>query len=173
MKITVINGSARKGNTYTAIQAFLEGASAHEIEIIQPDKLNIAPCKGCNACGCFKGCVDSDDTNPMVNQLVESDLIVFTTPVYWWGMSGQLKLLIDKCYCKGAQLKNKKVGVLVVGGSPLESVQYQLIQTQFECMAKYLNWDLVFYKSYFANKRDDLQNNAEALQELKALGKNI
>ncbi len=47
MKIVIINGSARKGNTLTAINAFIKGASEkNEIEIIEPDKLNIAPCKG-------------------------------------------------------------------------------------------------------------------------------
>ena len=46
MKIIIVNGSARKGNTLSAIDAFVEGASEkNEIEIIQPDKLHIAPCK--------------------------------------------------------------------------------------------------------------------------------
>ena len=50
MKVIIINGSARKGNTLTAIEAFVKGASEkNEIEIIEPDKLNIAPCKGCGA----------------------------------------------------------------------------------------------------------------------------
>ena len=44
MKIVIINGSARKGNTLTAINAFIKGASEkNEIEIIEPDNLNIAP----------------------------------------------------------------------------------------------------------------------------------
>ncbi|MEQ2790726.1 NAD(P)H-dependent oxidoreductase, partial [Lachnospira eligens] len=56
MKIVIINGSARKGNTLTAINAFIKGASEkNEIEIIEPDKLNIAPCKGCGVCQCSKG----------------------------------------------------------------------------------------------------------------------
>ena len=46
MKIVIINGSARRGNTLTAIDAFIKGASEkNEIEIIQPDRLHIAPCK--------------------------------------------------------------------------------------------------------------------------------
>ena len=56
MKIVIINGSARRGNTLTAIDAFIKGASEkNEIEIIQPDRLHIAPCKGCGACQCYKG----------------------------------------------------------------------------------------------------------------------
>ena len=37
---------------------------------------------------------------------------VYKRQVYWWGMSAQLKLIIDKCYCRGLQLKNKKVGTI-------------------------------------------------------------
>ena len=111
MKIIIINGSARKGNTLTAINALIKGASEkNEIEVIEPDKLQIAPCKGCGACQCHKGCVDNDDTNPTIDKIAAADMILFTTPVYWWGMSAQLKLVIDKCYCRGLQLKNKKVG---------------------------------------------------------------
>lgn len=110
MKIVIINGSARKGNTLTAINAFIKGASEkNEIEIIEPDKLNIAPCKGCGVCQCSKGWVDKDDTNPTIDKIAAADMILFATPVYWWGMSAQLKLIIDKCYCRGLQLKNKKV----------------------------------------------------------------
>ena len=57
MKIVIINGSARKGNMLTAINAFIKGASEkREIEIIEPDKLNIEQCKGCGVCQCSKGC---------------------------------------------------------------------------------------------------------------------
>ena len=116
MKIVIINGSARKGNTLTAINAFIKGASEkNEIEIIEPDKLNIAPCKGCGVCQCSKGCVDKDDTNPTIDKIAAADMILFATPVYWWGMSAQLKLIIDKCYCSGLQLKNKKDGTKTPG----------------------------------------------------------
>ena len=123
MKIVIINGSARKGNTLTAINAFIKGAAEkNEIEVIAPDKLHISPCKGCGACQCHKGCVDQDDTNPTINKLVEADMILFATPVYWWGMTAQLKQVIDKCYCRGLQLKEKKIGLIVVGGSPLDNI---------------------------------------------------
>ena len=149
MKIVIINGSARKGNTLTAINAFIKGASEkNEIEIIEPDKLNIAPCKGCGVCQCSKGCVDKDDTNPTIDKIAAADMILFATPVYWWGMSAQLKLIIDKCYCRGLQLKNKKVGTIVVGGSPVDSIQYELIDKQFDCMAKYLSWIVAPLEGY-------------------------
>ena len=174
MKIVIINGSARKGNTLTAIHAFMKGAAEkNEIEIIAPDKLKIAPCKGCGVCQCYKGCVDQDDTNPTINKIAAADMILFTTPVYWWGMSAQMKQIIDKCYCRGMQLKEKKIGVIVVGGSPTDNIQYELIRKQFECMASYLSWDVLFQKSYYANGKDELVKNVEAMEELENIGKEI
>ncbi|EEX20631.1 flavin reductase [Blautia hansenii DSM 20583] len=174
MKIVIINGSARKGNTLTAIEAFVKGAlEKNEIEVIEPDRLHIAPCKGCETCQCYKGCVDSDDTNPTIDKIAAADMILFATPVYWWGMSAQLKLIIDKCYCRGLQLKNKKVGVIIVGGSPIDSIQYELICKQFDCMASYLSWDMLFQKSYYANARDELAKNVNAMKELEEIGKKL
>ena len=174
MKIVIINGSARKGNTLRAIDAFIKGASEkNAIEIIQPDRLHIAPCKGCGVCQCYKGCVDQDDTNSTINKVAAADMILFATPVYWWGMSSQLKLIIDKCYCRGLQLKNKKVGTIVVGGSPVDSIQYELIDKQFSCMAKYLSWDMIFQKSYYATDSDELAKNKDSIKELENIGKNL
>ena len=94
MKILIINGSARKGNTYACVNAFAEGAkAANEIEILEADKLNISGCKGCEACGCTKGCVAKDDSNMVVDKIVAADLVVFASPVYW----GMVLTVILKC----------------------------------------------------------------------------
>lgn len=174
MKMIILNGSARRGNTYAAIQALKEGASEkHEVEVLDADKLKISPCKGCGACQCYKGCIDQDDTNPVTEKIAAADMIVFATPVYWWGMTAQLKQVIDKCYCRGMQIKGKKVGFIVTGGAPTDDPQYELIQKQFECMANYLSWTIVFQKSYSANAKDELANNSDIMEELKELGANL
>ena len=174
MKIVIINGSARKGNTLTAINAFVKGASEkNDIEIIAADKLDIAPCKGCGACQCVNGCVDKDDTNPTVDKIAAADMIVFATPVYWWGITAQTKLIIDKCYCRGLKMKNKKAGIIVPGGSPLTNVQYELINRQFECIADYLSWDILFKKSYYATEKDELAKDTAALAELEEIGRDL
>lgn len=174
MNIVIINGSARKGNTLTAIQAFIEGAgSNHTFTIIEPDKLQIHPCKGCDACQCYKGCIDKDDTNATVDKIVAADMILFATPVYWWGITAQLKLVIDKCYCRGTQLKQKKVGLIVIGADSTDALQYKLIRQQFNCIADYLSWDMLFSKSYSANTTTDLYRNKIAIMELNQLGARI
>ena len=174
MKIVIIDGSARKGNTLTAINAFIKGASeANEIEMIHPEKLHIAPCKGCVVCQCHKGCVDKDDTNETIDKIIAADMILFATPVYWWGITAQLKLIIDKCYCRGMQLKGKKIGLIVVGGAPVDNIQYELIWKQFECMAEYLSWEVVFHKSYSATGKDDIAKDDKTIKELEMIGQSI
>ena len=142
--------------------------------MISPDKLHIAPCKGCKACQCHKGCVDQDDTNPTIDKIAAADMILFVNPgLTWWGMTAQLKLVIDKCYCRGLQLKGKKVGIIVTGGAPVDNVQYELIRKQFECMAGYLSWEVLFFKTYSANAKDELEKNTEAMEELEKLGQDV
>ena len=171
MKIVIVNGSPRKGNIYTAVQTVAAAAGAkHEVEIIEADKLNISGCKGCGACQCMKGCVAQDDTNPTVDKLVAADMIIFASPVYWWGLTAQIKLVIDKCYSKGAYIKDKKIATIVIGGDSTDGVQYELIRQQFNCIAEYLNWEILFQKSYSASGLADLKGNDAAMAELKALG---
>ena len=101
MKVLLINGSPRKGNTMMALNALKKGLAqmpdAEVEEIICAEK-TFVPCKACNACGSMSRCIFADDS-PETNAAVEAaDAIVFATPVYWWGMSAQMKLLVDKFY---------------------------------------------------------------------------
>lgn len=174
MKIAIVNGSPRKGNTVTAINTFVKGLdSSHEVEVINADTANISPCKGCNACECYKGCVAKDDSNAIIDKLVAADMIVFASPVYWWGITAQIKTVIDKCYCKGAYLKNKKVGLIIIGGASIDNEQYNLIKSQFDCIAHYLEWDILFYNKYSATAADELAADASALSQLTAQAEKI
>ena len=171
MKVLIINASPRKGNTFAAVNAFAEGVpSNNEIEILEAYKYNISPCRACLACENKKGCIAKDDTNLVIDKIEAADVIIFATPVYWWGMSAQLKLIVDKFYCKQGLLKGKKIGVIAIGASPVSNVQYELIHSQFDCIAKYLGADIFMKKSYSAGGKDELQNNAEIIAELKSEG---
>lgn len=173
MKILILNGSPRKGNSVTAINAFTEGARENnEVEIVDTYKLKVSPCVACKKCEYQNGCVAKDDSNMIVDKMVAADMIVFASPVYWWGITAQMKLVIDKCYCRGKLLRNKKIGVIIVGGSPVDNEQYKLIRGQFSCISKHLDWNIVFHKDYYASAKDDLAGNAEALEELREEGKN-
>ena len=177
MNVLIFNGSPRKGNTLTAIRAIEKGiegrADAAEINVtrIETEGKNIIPCKACNACGCMSRCIFADDS-PEINEAVEAaDAIIFATPVYWWGVTAQLKLVIDKFYARASKLKgNKKIGTVVIGEAELDDAEYEIIQKQFACIADYLEWDVAFAKSISADKPKDLAADEETLAQLEAFG---
>ena len=177
MKVLIFNGSPRKGNTLTAIKAIEKGIAsrdeAADIEVtrIDTEGKNIIPCKACNACGCMSRCIFADDS-PEINEAVEAaDVIVFATPVYWWGVTAQLKLVIDKFYARASNLgKGKRIATVVIGEAELDDPEYEIIQKQLACISEYLEWEVVFAKSISANNPKDLAADEETLAELEAFG---
>lgn len=178
MKVLILNGSPRKGNTLTAIKAIRKGLEerpdAADIEVTQIDAAGkeIIPCKACNACGCMSRCIFADDS-PEINAAVEeADAIIFATPVYWWGITAQLKLVIDKFYARASKFSGtgKKIGTVVIGEAELNDAEYAIIQKQFQCIADYLGWNIVFAKSISADKPKDLAADEQTLAELEKLG---
>ena len=174
MKVLLMNGSPRKGNTLTALEALKKGLTAMSdvevTEIVCEDK-TIIPCRACDACGSMSRCIFADDS-PEINAQVEAaDAIVFATPVYWWGMTAQMKLIVDKFYARGSKFHGlkKKVGSIVVGEAEQDDPEYEIIAKQIWCICDYLGWDVAFQKSYTANKRDELAANEAALSEIEGL----
>ena len=110
MKITILNGSPRNGNTLKGLLAFQQALnSAYEVKLINLYEHSIKACRNCNCCQTGEsGCVHHDDSNSLLEELINSDVIVFGTPVYYWGMSAQMKLLIDKFYSANSRLTAKK-----------------------------------------------------------------
>ena len=178
MKLLIFNGSPREGNTVEALKALREGLEAYpevEVQEIKADKVQMVPCKGCDTCMNRGECVFDDDSRE-INKIVEgADFILFATPVYWWGVSAQLKLVIDKFYAcyENLQKMNKLVGTIVIGEARLDDPQYVIIEKQFWCICDFLNWTKLFSKSYSANKAGDLKAQPEALEEIRGLAKVI
>ncbi len=95
-----ISGSPRKnGNTELLIREFIKGAKAsgHETELFILTELNISPCTSCESCQSTGKCVINDDMQSMHKKLLEADYIVFASPIYFGGVSAQLKSFIDRC----------------------------------------------------------------------------
>jgi multimeric flavodoxin WrbA len=95
-----ISGSPRKnGNTELLIREFMKGAEAsgHETELFILSELKISPCTSCDSCQKTGKCVINDDMQLMHKKLLEADYIVFASPIYFGGVSAQLKSFIDRC----------------------------------------------------------------------------
>ena len=102
MKILVLNGSPKrdKSDTLRITRAFLDGmndASAQEIHIIHVIDKHIEPCTGCFACMRGGGdCVHNDDMQAILEEILASDLLIWSFPLYCYGMPAPLKALLDR-----------------------------------------------------------------------------
>jgi arsenate reductase len=102
MLILGLQGSPRKGgNTDTFLAAFLEkaGQAGAAVKTIQVARAGIVPCKGCGYCETHGTCVIADDpmSTEIFGLLRQADLVVAASPVYFYAISAQLKVLIDRC----------------------------------------------------------------------------
>lgn len=98
-KVTVISTSLRAGsNSETLAQEFARGAAeaGHSVTSITLAGKRLEFCRGCLACQKLGRCVVDDDANAIAEQVLASDVVVFATPVYYYGMSGQMKTLLDR-----------------------------------------------------------------------------
>lgn len=101
MVITILRGSPRRnGSSNLLADSFIKGAveSGHEIIDIDVAHTDIHPCTGCKACGfCGKPCFLDDGMTEIKAQILKADMLVFVTPLYYFGMSAQLKMCLDRC----------------------------------------------------------------------------
>ena len=102
MKILVLNGSPKreKSDTMHITRAFLEGmqeAAPQEIHMIDVIDRHIKYCTGCFVCKMNGGtCIHDDDMRAILDEILESDLLLFSFPLYCYGMPAPLKALLDR-----------------------------------------------------------------------------
>ena len=103
MKVIGINASPRKkANTQTLVEAVLSGTEdkGAETYLVNLRELKINGCLGCEGCKKHLGkCVQKDDLTPLLQEMTTYDAIIMGTPVYWYHVTSQFKLLVDRLYC--------------------------------------------------------------------------
>ena len=122
-------------------QSFADGASLHhEVEIISVADYKVSPCIGCNSCftSAQNACFNHDDMTAIYQKLQTADILAVASPVYFYGISAELKAIIDRLH---TPLRNtfhiKKLALLLVGAASLPSLfdsiilQYDLIRNYF------------------------------------------
>lgn len=97
--VLVISTSPRKnGNSNTLADAFIRGAqqAGNQVEKINLYDKTIGFCKGCLTCQSTQRCIINDDASAIAQRMLTADVIVFATPIYYYGMCGQMKTLLDR-----------------------------------------------------------------------------
>lgn len=109
-KILEIEGSPRKGgNSDRLCDAFLNGAaeSGNDTEKIYIQDLKLNPCMACYGCRGTGKCVQKDSMEEILEKMIKADVILLSTPVYFYSLSGQMKVFIDRCLPKYTKISNK------------------------------------------------------------------
>lgn len=142
MKIVVLTGSPRRnGNSAHLAEQFIKGAreAGHDVFRFDCAFANVAPCRACNHCGMDGPCVSNDDFETLRPHLLEADMVVFATPLYYFGFSSQLKAVIDRFYAINGQIKGaaKKAALLMTYADTAPREAEPLL-SHYEALTEYL-----------------------------------
>jgi len=143
MKILVITGSPRKnGNSATLADHFTRGAreAGHEVVRFDAAFKKVHPCVACNSCGMNGPCVFKDDFEFVRRHIVDADCVVFATPMYYFGISAQLKAVIDRFYAINGSIHVPKKAVLLMTYANTAASEAVPIESHYEVLLKYLGW---------------------------------
>ena len=175
MRILVLNGSPRlKGNTKQMVDSFRDGAESagHKVDVVDVCRKKIAGCLACEYCH-TKGngvCVQKDDMQEIYSLLGETDMLVIASPIYYHGVSAQLKCALDRFYSAAYPRKPrnlKKVAMILSSGDP---AMYD--GAMFSYKGDFLEYlgleDMGVFTAY------GMENSSPSkLKELRDFGKNL
>ncbi len=170
MKITVLNGSPRpKGNTAALVDAFREGAESkgHQVSVLQVGAMKIGGCRGCEYCHTKGGgaCVQKDDMAEVYPALAESEMLVLASPVYYFGLTGQLQSAVSRFYAVMAPAA-KKWALLLTSGSP---DVYGAIEAQYRGILNFIQAEDLGIFEYNGTQ----VGTEEALAQVRAFGASL
>jgi len=177
-KILAIVGSPRKGgNTDILVQKVAEGAASKAalVDTLWLAKLNIREFDGCHVCWQRKSCSKRDDMLNIYPKIIESDAIIFGTPVYWYGPTALMKAFIDRfvyfnCPENRAKIKGKKAALVI----PFEEENPDTAKPVVEFFEKCLNYlEMKLLGAIIAggvSEKGDVLKKPDRLKEAYELG---
>ena len=176
MKVVLINGSPNeKGCTYTALKEAADELQRQgvEAEIVHIGKAPVRGCLGCGGCRKTGRCVFDDAVNTLAETLIQADGLVFGSPVFYAGISGQLKCFMDRLfYSRGAQLSGKPAAAVVSarrGGcvSAFDDINRFFTINRMPVVSSQ------YWNQVHGNTPDEVRKDEEGLQILRTLARNM
>lgn len=147
MKIVIITGSAhRLGTTAALTDQFQRGAqdAGHEVFRFDAAFKEVHPCIGCDKCRRTGECTfAADDMKELNPHLLDADMLVFVSPIYYFDINAQLKAVIDRFYANNEALMGKKKAVFLTAMADTDERTASGANATFDLMADYLGWETV------------------------------
>ena len=182
-KVLIILGSPRRmGNSAALAARISRGAQSAgaEVETLFLQDLEISPCRGCDTCRKpdSKGCAIKDDMQGIYPKLIRADAWVIASPVYWFTMSAQTKIFMDRCYALLAYAEDpfagKPIGIAMSYGDvdPVKSGCVNALRT-FQDAFSYTRSKVVGMVYGSAMRAGEIENNEALMREAEELGKRL
>ncbi|MBN1533003.1 MAG: flavodoxin family protein [Spirochaetes bacterium] len=182
-KVLVLLGSPRKkGNSAMLAERIVRGArsAGAAVETVFLHGMTIAPCRSCYACQRprSKGCAIDDDMQGVYRKMLQSPAWVIASPVYWFSMSAQTKIWMDRCFALGAYAKNPFHGRRIAlamsygGEDPFDSGCVNALRT-FQDAYRYVGAEMVGMVYGSATEAGEIASNKPLLREAEDLGKRL
>ena len=182
-QVLVILGSPRrKGNSSTLAAQISRGAKSAgaEVETVFLHALKISPCRGRDTCKKqdSKGCAIKDDMQEIYPKLTKADAWVIASPVYWFTMSAQTKIFMDRCYALTAYAENPFVGKRIAiamsygDADPFGSGCVNALRT-FQDAYRYAGSKIVGMVYGSAIEAGEIADNKALMREAEELGKRL
>ncbi len=180
-KVLGVIGSPRKnGNTHVLVSRILEGVQSEGIstDTIFLNDLSIMECDGCHVCWEKEKCVKKDDMSNLYDKIIESDVIVFGTPVYWYGPTALMKGFIDRfVYFNGPKNRKKIKNKLAVIAVPFEEENDETVAPVVLFFEKSLNFlEVKLIGKIIApgvTRRGEVKEKKEYMDKAYDLGKEV
>jgi multimeric flavodoxin WrbA len=180
-RVLVLLGSPREnGNSAALATQIIQGAESQgaKVESFFLHGMDISPCQGCFACQspASRGCAIEDDMQVLYPKLIEADAWVIASPVYWFTVSAQTKLFMDRCFALTAYKKDpfrgKRVAIAMSYGDtdPFTSGCVNALRT-FQDAYRYAGAELVGMVYGSAMEAGEIGSNAPLMEQAESLGK--
>lgn len=173
--VLILAGSPRKnGNSDMLCSVFAQGADSagHTTEKIYIQEKNISPCYACYGCRNTGVCVQKDDMKEILEKMINADVIVLATPVYFYSASGQMKTLIDRTLPRYTEIENKDFYFIATAADGKSSMERTMdaLRGFTDCLPN-ANVKGYIYGAGLYEKGDVAQTSY--LQKAYEMGKNI
>ena len=178
--LAVVGSPRRNGNTHILVSKIAEGATAEAalVDELFLGDLTIRECDGCHVCWEGKDCSKNDDMATIYPKIIQSDVIIFGTPVYWYGPTALMKAFIDRfVYFNCPENREKIRGKSAVIAVPFEEENPEMAGPVIEFFEKcfdYLQMNLVGKIIVpGVSKKGEIRRKPERLHEAYELGRSL
>lgn len=175
-KVLILSGSPRKGgNSDLLCDEFMRGAveSGHKVEKIRVQEKKIACCSACYVCRDTGVCAIKDDMAEIMQKMIDCDVLVLASPVYFYSIDAQLKAVIDRSVCRWTEVKNKEMYYIMTAADADKSsmdTTLACFRGYADCVEGAVEKGVIYGTGVYQS--GEVKNKA-VMQEAYEMGKNI